>query len=777
MRRNDRTIILAVCAILAAFPGIRAEDAPAKGHEAAAWHAEKAGYRMTIEADKPDAWMFLDDRVLCLPADLDEGMEVYDETGQKQKFFLFRNGGVQFDQSKEPRKLYVYFGFPRPENGRKPPFPNGGLEHKIQNDPLILRQSGIDYGLMPEDWRRHNLDPAKSKAADEKAEEKDREAAKKRVEELEALKDKPEELENRIDADLRGKFGADTTEIRPGNTFLDHRIYEAYERIALAYKGGLVVPESGDYSFRITTNATRILNLDGKTLVRKFGASPGPSSDTVELHLDAGLHPLLAIYHRISGDYIFSVEWKRPGDTDFSLLTERDFSPAPPVRVLKIEDKDGGVYPLYRQDIRFVFHIDKTRHAALRELTPLDKDSAGCRIAVDGKESADDQTFFAVPDDGKSEVELRLVPPEGSGLSQMAFRVKPPDKRFFPIDPSVSMTLWAPIFLYDDESLELTREILSRVPAPLQLELAETDRTVAADGKETEKASREIIPLPEFRLGSFDRFAQDLSLKTSFPLDGASMAQSPVNLTWTASIPGFVFDSAGFAVVPVKELKDFTVGADGLYDRDGKRRIVPLLHRPTLHELRAWELPKTLAAGLSPVRTVLAAAEDRDGFGDALKAEFAKHGVKLEFIPWKRSQSGRDTLESLPGLFNAIRTTHADRVLIVPPSTPRRLILSTREESRIAAFLLQAVHDCSGVSGTVLTPPLVFDTEESSARRDAELTSELRAFRRMYGAEFLELAHEFDTVANQPGLTAEERASRLARCVVRAFLNLPPAED
>jgi hypothetical protein len=253
---------------------------------------------------------------------------------------------------------------------------------------------------------------------------------------------------------------------------------------------------------------------------------------------------------------------------------------------------------------------------------------------------------------------------------------------------------------------------------PLRLELDETKRTKAADNAESAKKRHETIPLPEFKLASFDRFAQNLSLKTSYPLDGAAMTQSPLDLSWTASIPGFIFDAAAFAVVPVKELKDFTVGADGLYDRDGKRRIVPLLHRPTMHELRAWELPKTIAAGLSPVRTVLAAAEDRDGFGDALKNEFAKHGIKIEFIPWKRSQSGRDTLETLPGLFNAIRTTHSDRILIIPPSTPHRLILSTREESRIIAFLLQAVHDCSEVSGTVLTPPPVFDAEESSARRD-----------------------------------------------------------
>lgn len=778
MRRIPAWILCGLSLVFTSAAAFCAE-APAKqppAPEQPAWHAEKARYRLTVEADKPDTWMILDDTALCLPDSMDNGMEVYDEAGQKQKFYRFKDGGVQFDQAKEPRKLFVYFGFPLPANGRKPAFPNGGLERKIENDPLILRQSGVDYGLMPEDWRRHELDPAKSKAADEKAEEKDREAAKKRVGELEALKDKTEELENRIDADLRGKFGQDTTDIRPWHTFLDHRIYEAYERVALAYKGGLLIREPGDYSFRITTNATRILNIDGKTLVRKFGAVPGPASDDVTVHLDAGLHPLMAVYHRISGDYIFSLEWKRPGDADFRLLTERDFSSAPPVRVLKLEDRDGGTYPLCRQDIRYIFHLDKTRHAALRELTPLDRDSAGCRLAVGGKEYADGQAFFAVPDDD-SPTELRLIPPEGSGLSQTVFTVRPPDKRFFPIDPAVNLTLWAPLFLYDDETLELTREIRSRIPVPLRLELDETKRTTAADGTETEEQKREVIPLPEFRLASFDRFAQDLSLKTSFPLDGAALAQSKPDLSWTAGIPGFVFDSAEFAVVPVREMKDFTVGADGLYDRDGKRRIVPLLHRPTMHELRAWELPKTIAAGLSPVRTVLAAAEDRDGFGEALKAEFGKHGIKLEFFPWTRSRTGRDTLESLPGLFNAIRATRADRILIVPPSTTRRLILSTREESRIAAFLLQAVHDCSGVSGAVLTPPVVFDAEESPARRDRELTSELRAFRRMYGAEFLELAHDFESIAKNAAIPAEERGPRLARCVVRAFLNLPPAKD
>ena len=496
---------------------------------------------------------------------------------------------------------------------------------------------------------------------------------------------------------------------------------------------------------------------------------------TASGHRDAGLHPLLAIYHRRIGDFIFAVEWRRPGDEDFRLLTERDFSPAPPVRVLKLEDRDGGRYPLYRQDARHVFHLDKMRRAALRELAALDEASAGCRIAVDGKVFPPEQLFFATTDD--PEAKLELIPPDGSGLLPVAFRVKPVDKRFFPIDPSVRLTLWAPIFLYDDETLELTREIRTRVPVALPIELEETKTTAAEDGTKKTETSREVLSMPEFKTASFDRFAQDIEQKKSFPLDGAEMARSPLDLAWTAGIPGLAFDSAGVRVIPVAELEDFTVGADGLYELDGKRRIVPLLHRPTLHELRAWELPKAIASGLTPVKTVLAAAEDREGFGEALKNEFRKHGVELEFFPWNKSQSGRDTLESLPGLFKAVRETHAIRILIVPPSTPRRLILSTREESRIAAFLLQAVHDRSGLSGAVLTPPIVFDTAESAPRRDRELTTELRAFRRMYGAEFLELAHEFEAVGNDTTLPPAERNARLARCIVHAFLNLRSEDD
>ena len=87
------------------------------------------------------------------------------------------------------------------------------------------------------------------------------------------------------------------------------------------------------------------------------------------------------------------------------------------------------------------------------------------------------------------------------------------------------------------------------------------------------------------------------------------------------------------------------------------------------------------------------------------------------------------------------------------------------------------MHDCSDLSGAVLTPPVVFDAEESSSRRDRELTEELRAFRRMYGAEFLELSHDFKRIEKDTVIPAGERCVRLARCVVRAFLNLPPAGD
>lgn len=773
MKRVFTVFLCVLTAVFASNTVFCADDAPGKKTDTPVWHAEKARYRLTIEADKPDAWMFLDDRVLCLPCDLENGTEVYDEAGKKQKYYRFANGGIQFDQMKEPHKLYVYFGFPAPENGKKPP--GGGLARKIQNDPLILRQAGIDYGLMPENWRKHMLDQAKNKAKDEKAEEKDREAAAKRAEELEAMKDNPKAAEDGIEADLKSKFSADTTDIRPGNTFLDHRVYEAYENIALAYKGGLVIPESGDYEFRITTNATRILSVGDKTLIREFGSSENPASNTASVHLEAGHHPFMAIYHRRTGDFIFSVEWKRPGEADFSLLTERDFSPAPPVRVLKLEDRNGAHYPLCRQDARYVLHLDKMRRAALRELSALDEASAGCRIEAGGKVFSPDQVFFITPDD--SGEEIGLVPPEDSGLSRMSFRVKPVDKRFFPIDPSVRLTLWAPLFLYDDETLDLTREIRSRIPLALPLELEETRTATSEDGAPVTETRREVLPVPEFRLAGFDRFAQDIALKESRPLDGTELTQSPLDLVWSVGLPGFTFDSAGIAVVPVGELEDFTVGEDGLRDSSGKHRIVPLLHRPTLHELRAWELPKTLASGLTPVRKVLVAAEERDGFGEALKAEFQKHGVDLEFFPWRRSQSGRDTLESLPGLVRAIRATHAGRILIVPPSTARRLILSTREESRIAAFLLQVVHDGSQISGAVLTPPVVFDAAESAPRRDNELTVELRAFQRMYGAEFLELAHEFEAVAQDAALSPAERNERLARDIVHAFLNLRTDED
>ena len=773
MKHAFAVFLCVMTTLFASNAAFCADAAPEKKPDTPAWHAEKARYRLTVEADKPDTWMYLDDRVLCLPCGLENGAEVYDEAGKKQKYYRFANGGIQFDQAKEPRKLYIYFGFPPPENDKKPP--GGGLGRKIQNDPLILRQSGIDYGLMPEDWRKHMLDQAKNKAKDEKAEEKDREAASKRAEELEAMKDDPKAAADGIEAELKGKFAAETTDIRPGRTFLDHRIYEAYENIAIAYKGGLVVPESGDYEFRITTNATRILSVGDSTLIREFGASDNPASNTASVHLEAGLHPFMAIYHRRTGDFIFSVEWKRPGDADFSLLTERDFSSAPPVRVLKLEDRDGGRYPLCRQDARYVLHLDKMRRAALREISALDKASAGSRIEAGGKVFSPNQTFFITPDDSKEKI--GLVPPENSGFSEMAFHVKPVDKRFFPIDPSVRLTLWAPLFLYDDETLDLTREIRSRIPLALPLELEETRTAVSEDGAFVTETRREVMPVPEFRLAGFDRFAQDIALKESRPLDGAEMTQSPLDLEWSVGLPGFTFDSAEIAVVPVGDLEDFTVGEDGLRDSSGKRRIVPLLHRPTLHELRAWELPKTLAAGLTPVRKVLAAAEDRDEFGEALKAEFGKHGVELEFFSWKRSQSGRDTLESLPDLVRAIRATHAGRILIVPPSNSRRIILSTREESRIAAFLLQVVHDASQISGAVLTPPILFDAAESAQRRDRELTAELRAFQRMYGAEFLELAHGFEAVAKDAALSPAERNDRLARCIVHAFLNLRSDED
>ena len=72
-------VLIAVPAPVAAF----CADEPPNKTETSAWHAEKARYRLTVELDTPDAWMFLDDRVLCLPDGMETGVEIYDEEGKK----------------------------------------------------------------------------------------------------------------------------------------------------------------------------------------------------------------------------------------------------------------------------------------------------------------------------------------------------------------------------------------------------------------------------------------------------------------------------------------------------------------------------------------------------------------------------------------------------------------------------------------------------------------------------------------------------------------------
>ena len=87
MRRVFRIFLCVMSAVFSSVAAFCADEPPqpqpraltaeeqAAEHPASeqpAWHAENAHCRLIVELDTPDVWMFLDDRVLCLPDTMEQ---------------------------------------------------------------------------------------------------------------------------------------------------------------------------------------------------------------------------------------------------------------------------------------------------------------------------------------------------------------------------------------------------------------------------------------------------------------------------------------------------------------------------------------------------------------------------------------------------------------------------------------------------------------------------------------------------------------------------------
>ncbi len=524
---------------------------------------------------------------------------------------------------------------------------------------------------------------------------------------------------------------------------LPKRPFESNGNFAICYSGRLLITEDGEYEFGTNSNSLTLLRLDGKELMIQSGKR-NPSEmkiESVKVKLPRGAHEFELYYNKIRMTTTISAFFRKAGEGEFRLMSDEDFHPAMPAKIIACVSHDGTRYPVLRRNDRFLLHTAKRETISLQSFTPVAPAELEFNWDLKG-ETVSGQPFrqLALHTDKDDELTLQPLDPAYAPVKVNCYKAS-----YDPvsIDSGLSLHLWFPLFIYDDEKLDCFREVNYRMPLSVNARL----RTIPGRNQAVFPARTEAITLAAKPTEATDRFAQDVNDKKAGKLDGAVLAPG-LDVEFELSLPGQVFDRQKVRFLPVPQLPDdLAATPQGLADSFGNR-IVPVLKRPSLHDLRAWELPKTVGQAFQNTGKLLIIGEEF-GEGDArfsraLAKLAEKRGFELEFLPWAAEdrRSGSRMLDSLPGLLPKLSMNAPHSAVIIPPSRGRNPALAGWENERIMALILEKLRLSGTLRELFIATPLP-SVDESDSSRDDEFATALRRLKREYGATMIELGTEF----------------------------------
>ena len=744
------------------------------------WHEPDAQYRLTVKHDVPGECGFLDFMKICLPATLENGVTVYSE-GKPVEVHQYNADHLLLPASLEKTSYTVYYGF-----WKKRPLQRIDSRIALPSDIRLSRSDlsrkfpkNAQELLTPEEFRKKNpsvpsirkLRRSIGKYAVQRVELLTRLHAKSSPGKISparflqagtAFRKQVKNLPGSLEKDLEDVYFAPFRR-RPGHPvsriFFTRRPFDTDREFASVFSGLLAVKESGEYEFRLNTNSTRILRMDGKTVHSRIGTFLSPdanavgSTDIVTVPLSRGLHPFQFLYAKGPVGTWAAVSWRKRGEGAFRLLNENDFAPGIPLIPVRSQARGGGLYPVVLRDDTLALKTEKWNstafeHYAVQFPEKFHWERNGKRLNIgDG--------YFVMPES----TVLYLIPDSPGWLPQQILH-KPGAGEKAVVLPNLSLHLWTPRFLYDDESVTITAEIRNGLPVDVKA-VFEVSSRIRSDIP----GIKEVISLPAVPLESENRYVQTGTQKKDIQIQGNSVGQGLCQ-EFSLSLPGLEAGKCTIRIEPAVNLPlELKTSPEGLTDQSGDR-LIPLLHRPTLHELRAWELPRKLLNSRMSIRKVLVIAEALPDLENKLQTEFEKHGMRLEFLPWSSTAlpSGSALLETLPQIQRRLHSTVADALVLIPPAKTES-VFGAREDLNTLSLVLELAAAKNSIRRIVLSTPFP-DLREADVRSGgAERDEALRRLRRERGTGFLELNALLRRGKNEPEAFSV-RAAELIRAEI-----------
>ena len=509
---------------------------------------------------------------------------------------------------------------------------------------------------------------------------------------------------------------------------LDKCMFDLRNNFAAGITGMLLVPADGEYEFAINTSSCTLLLVDEKIIINWYGEherTPGWEK-TAKVNLKKGLYPFKFYYQKNLAITYAACAWKKPGDREFTILRDDNFSPGWPCISEACESRNGSIYPLVSKIDSCILFTGKREKCLWEKYSVTNCGNGGCTWNVNG------QTF-----PGKI---IDLISKEGAEDKIM---LVPEDKNYSPLRlcrfddgkekpysrPDLALKLWTPDFIFDDETLDLFIEVNSKLPFAVECYLD----TVASPETSFFASGREKISLPGKPVSEQNRFIPDSVFKKQIALKGEDLKQK-TEVGFNLKLPNMTFDSKRIKFIKVPELPPMVTGADALHDADGSI-VIPVIHRPELSEIRKWELPATVINRLAGTSKVLIVADDfacgNNAFRDTLQELLNQEEIELEFIPWRNCGDNR-LLENFAAALPFILKSDADAAIIIPPVRELHDGIPVRNQYRMLAALISAFKG----RNLMLATPFPHATPNP---QEEELSSEIKHLAREYGAAVLDL--------------------------------------
>ena len=700
------------------------------------WHEEGAKFRLELKPSKPDVILFIDLHGMIFPTSLKNGVVVYSSSGKKISYRLLKDSNALFTSGVlSGENILVYLGFDdqRPfdnwnesELGKTPDskklqlrIAHGRVDNTREADMLFNASykkylqivklekeiAGIEKGVeisgktLTEE-EKINLEKLKKQLQEQSA------PSNITSGDLKRFRDRERDIER-----IFGQENSIVEDLNIRKIFLDQtpRTREKDRNFLGQISGNLLISEAGLYTFAINSCNASHLVVNGK-LVVTWPYTHEKSSGwekTGEIYLKPGLYPLSFYFQKGRGVLYASAAWKKPGQQDFSILEEKDFTPAYEASILGCTDRKGTRSPMVRYEIGGHFFIDRDRIAdwiqcevekAGNQFTPVWK--VGDEVVSENPRSS-----FAL--ERKKDLNIILSSKENLfpdiKIDIPDDQLKQDDSKI--IEPDLYMKLRAPSFIFDDEKLEMYAEIYSGLPmeARVQLKITPTgDNPVF-------KKEISWIEIEARKDVKTNPFAQDFVFKRKFELNGASFAQDQFKVKFTLCVPPMVMTDESIRFIPLASCPELTSDENGcFFDAQGKR-VVPVLHRLSLAEKRTWSFAQSLLKELTPTKKILVIADDfgtgENIFSVRLAKLFKAEGISLEFDAWERSVDSPTMAANLGSMIQKVAKSDADKVVIIPSVWDTDMAVSSRQQLRTLSALIQSVQANKNVKSVVLATP------------------------------------------------------------------------